>query len=140
MSLVNAIIARLSQDPEFGEAVGDRIGPSLILPSLPAASIRIVYDRRPQHLKGAQGIRSTLVQVDVIARTFDEADRLGRRCIAILLPATLADGIRFQRGMVAGHRVAGEIGNGPHPAAQAARSAPQLFRASVDLNLTHNAP
>lgn len=68
--------------------------------ALPAVTLQIIDDEREQHMKGVQGMLSTLVQIDAWATTYAAAKALKEAIIAALLPANTSNGIKFGRAFV----------------------------------------
>lgn len=68
--------------------------------ALPAASFQVISDPMPQHLKGFDPLRRTLVQLDCWAETYAKAKQLKVQLIAALVPSQTGNGIRFDRMMI----------------------------------------
>lgn len=90
--------------------------------ALPAVTLQIISDLRPQHLKGFRSIRDTRVQIDCWAATYAAVTALKEAVLAAVVPENTANGIRFDRAIIDGERDLGE------------RTETQfIHRASVDL-------
>jgi hypothetical protein len=76
--------------------------------ALPAVTLQVVSDPRPQHLKGFESIRGTLVQIDCWADTYAVAATLKEAVLAAVVPESTANGIRFDRAMIESIRDLGE--------------------------------
>ena len=64
--------------------------------ALPAITLNLVVDRRPQHMGGFQSVRDGDLQVDVWATKFSDKKAIKEAVIAALAPAYPGNGIRFQ--------------------------------------------
>ena len=74
----------------------------------PYVRMNTVSDPRPEHLQGYDSARTTRVQVDVFADTYEEARTLSETIIAAVAePATVA-GVKFGRTKAEGPRDLGE--------------------------------
>lgn len=135
MSMKNALERRLLDTRAIADRVGARVGWSRRLEGLPAITMQVIADPRPQHLKGFQRTRATQVQLDVWAASEDQAEEIRELCIEHLTPAALIDGIKFQRAMIDNVRSGAE----PEQSGQPQRSRGELFRESIDFTFTHNA-
>lgn len=90
--------------------------------SLPAVTLQIISDFRPQHLKGFNPLRDTRVQIDCWAATYAQVTALKEAVLAAVVPENTSNGIRFDRAIIDGERDLGE------------RTETQfIHRASVDL-------
>lgn len=67
---------------------------------LPAVTLQIVGDERPQHLKGFDDLRPTLVQIDCWALSSVSRSLLREAVIAAVVPEVVANGIRFNRAII----------------------------------------
>lgn len=76
--------------------------------ALPAVTLNIVTDLRPQHLKGFDETRDTRVQIDCWASTYAAATALKEAVLAAVVPLNTANGIRFDRAIIDGERDLGE--------------------------------
>lgn len=135
MTFKQAIVARLLGAAAVAEIIGVRAGWTRRLQQLPAISLLIVADPRPQHMDGAQRVRPTWIQLDAWAGSDELAATLREAAIASLTPPALVDGIQFQRGFVTGLRAGPE----QERSGTALRAIPELFRESIDFKLTHDA-
>lgn len=81
---------------------------------LPAVTLQTINDPRPQHLKGFNPLRDTLVQIDCWADTKTGADgytavqALKEAVLAAVVPEHTANGIRFDRAIIETIRDGGE--------------------------------
>jgi hypothetical protein len=90
--------------------------------SLPAITLQIISDLRPQHLKGFNGLRDTTVQLDCWGATYSEVTALKEAALLAIVPSVTSNGIRFDRAIIDSERDLGE------------RTETQfIHRASVDL-------
>lgn len=78
------------------------------LAQMPAVTLQIVSDPRPQHLKGFQELRDTHVQVDVWSITYVTNKTITEAVLTALVPEVTSNGIRFNRAMVDSVRDLGE--------------------------------
>lgn len=78
------------------------------LAALPAVTLQVISDPRPQHLKGFEETRRTLVQIDCWAETYAAAKALKEAVLAAVVPENSSNGIRFDRAMVDSDRTTGE--------------------------------
>ena len=95
--------------------------------SVPAITLHLVSDPRPQHLKGLDGARGTRVQLDAWASTHSEASALAQAAIGALQPPADVAGKRFATSSIDGQRGATE----------ATAAGLILHRQSVDLLVWH---
>lgn len=104
------VLTRLLTAPAVSGFVGSRIN-WVTRPqkeALPAVSLQVISDPRPEHLKGFDGARETRVQCDCWAASYSGALGLARACIAALRePATVQDK-KFGHARVEGQRDLGE--------------------------------
>lgn len=75
---------------------------------LPAVTLQIISDFRPQHLKGFDQTRDTRVQIDCWAATYAAAIALKEAVLAAVVPINTSNGIRFDRAIIDGERDLGE--------------------------------
>lgn len=136
MSLLSEVEARLRADDAFLAGTSGRIGTTRRLAALPGVTMQTVSGARGEHFKGAQPA-TTMVQVDIWARSEPEAAGLREQAIAILRPAAESGAIRFQRAQVTNIRSGMESGTQPTGAARGAQVAPELYRESIDFIFTH---
>lgn len=69
---------------------------------LPAITMDIIDDPRPQHMQGFQGLRPSYVQIDIWAKNPSSRASIREAVIAALVPAVTTDGHRFARAFVEG--------------------------------------
>lgn len=135
MSFELALAKRMLDDETIKGLVGTRVD-WMRRPGrdLPACTLQIVSDARPQHFKGFQAVRQTRVQVDCWAATFAGAIALRDAAIAALTPAATIANVRFDRANVASVRP-GFDGDGT-----ASEGQPQgeLYREIIDFIFLHN--
>lgn len=91
---------------------------------LPAVTLTVVSDPRPQHLKGFFALRETVVQADCLAESHKQATDLAEAVIAALVPEHSGNGIVFNRALVDAVRDLGEQ-----------TETHFIYRTSVDLRL-----
>lgn len=68
--------------------------------ALPAITLQTISDIRPQHMKGNQASRESIVQVDVWATSYASAREISEEVIAALVPENTSNGIIFGRAFV----------------------------------------
>jgi hypothetical protein len=105
-----AFLKRILDAPGIAAQVDDRV--EFLRRSegdpLPAINLFVASDDRPDHFKGAQELRRSRVQVDVMADDMLEALDLAERAIAAVRdPATVEDVI-FERASIEGPETSGE--------------------------------
>ncbi len=134
MKFSDAVKARLIGDAVIRRAAG-MIDWTLILTALPAITLQIVADSRPQHQKGFLKVRPTTVQVDVWAEDAATAEDLRDLCIELLVQSATLDNVQFQRATI------GQVTGGPEREQPGApqRQRGQMFRYSFDITFNHNA-
>lgn len=76
--------------------------------ALPAVTLQIITDLRPQHLKGFNELRDTRVQIDCWAATYAAVTALKEAVLAAVVPLNTSNGIRFDRAIIDGERDLGE--------------------------------
>lgn len=110
MDMQGALRARLTNAAAVTNHVGQRIywidRPQA--QALPAITLQIISDGRPQHLKGFHEIRDTRVQIDVWSLTYATNKTITEAVIATLVPEDTSNAIRFNRSLVEGVRDLGE--------------------------------
>lgn len=97
-----ALTARLLADTDLAALVGDRIN-WLTRPEedgLPAITLQVISDPRPQHFDGFQELRETRVQVDVWAQDYLAALNVTETTIAALASETTTGGTHFRRSFI----------------------------------------
>ena len=135
MSFEAAVAKRLLDDAAVKALVQSRVD-WMRRPGrqLPACTMQIVSDARPQHYKGFQGVRQTRVQVDCWSATFADAIALRDAVIAALVPGATVAGVRFDRAAVASVRP-GFDGDGT---ASEGQPHGELYREIIDFIFLHN--
>lgn len=93
----------------------------------PAVTLRIVADDRPQHLKGFDGARPTLVQCDSWALEYAKAHALAQVCIHAIASPAMVDGKRFGAAQF----------EGPRDLSEQLRAGFTVYRQSVDMTIWH---
>jgi hypothetical protein len=76
--------------------------------ALPAVTLQIISDQRPQHLKGFNPVRDTRVQVDCWGNSYGEVTALKEAVLAAVVPEATGNGIRFCRAIIDSERDLGE--------------------------------
>jgi len=131
----DALEARMRADETITGPIGGRIEWGRRIEAIPAVTLQIVSDPRPQHMKGFQTVRSTDVQIDVWSATAAEAAKIRNVLIDRLVAPALVEQVRFQRAMITNTR-----GGSEQPqAGQTQRFRGELFRQSIDITFTHDA-
>lgn len=133
MSIEDAIEARVRAIDLITARVGDQVAWGRRLAGAPAISMQLVADPRPQHFKGFQFWRPTLIQIDVLARTAAEARALRDALIAGLAEADSVSGVRFRRAEILNVR-----GSAVDQQGADLRIRPEIFRESIDIRFWHN--
>lgn len=135
MTLEDAIQIRLLASDDLTARIADRVGWTRRLTGIPAITLQVISDPRPQHFKGFQPTRPTLVQLDVWSADPREAAAIRGICIAALTPAQAVEDVRFQRAMVTSVRSGAE----PDRGGDRQTYAGELHRESIDFSFLHNA-
>lgn len=130
MTLEDALASRLTGLPVR------TVGWTRQIQALPAVTLQVIADPRPQHMKGFQSVRQTTVQVDAWGATATIARTVRDAAIAALTPARLVGGVQFQRALITNIR-SGPEQQQPGPAQPRVRA--ELHRESIDFIFTHNA-
>ncbi len=128
-----ALEARIRALPEIASTTGLSISWGRRLPGLPALSLEVVADPRPQHFKGFQSVRATLVQIDVLAKTPDQARALREALIRGLVDPDATSTVRFRRSEVTGVRTTTAEQQGADN-----RIRPEVHHHSIDIRFWHN--
>lgn len=131
--LEDAIELRVREVALVAQEVGSAVAWGRRLPGLPSISLQIVSDPRPQHLKGFQSSRPTLAQVDVLAKTPEQARALREALINALVVSASIGTVRFQRAEVTNVRAGAAEQQGGDM-----RLRPEIFRESIDIRFWHN--
>lgn len=76
--------------------------------ALPAITLQVVSDPRPQHLQGFNSLRPTRVQLDAWGDSYADVRALTEAAIAAVVPEGVFNGVTFNRAMVDGSRDLGE--------------------------------
>jgi hypothetical protein len=128
MNFKEGVTARLLQAAPVIALAGDRINwvvrPQLS--ALPALTLQIIGDPRPQHLKGFDGARGTRLQIDAWAETSAAAGALASAAIAALAEPLTISGKQFGGAQVDGPRDLGQQVGGSF-----------VHRQSADLIIRH---
>jgi hypothetical protein len=128
MDLQAGIRSRLLADASVAGAVGTRVfwvtRPQAT--ALPAIVLQVIDDRRPVHLQGMEGSRSSRVQLDTYAATYAAAVALAREAIDKLKDPETVSGKEFGPAFVDSLRDLSENVNGT-----------LIHRQSVDLLIWH---
>lgn len=104
-----AFLKRILDTQAIADLVGDRVeyGRRNEGDPLPAIDLNVTSDDRPDHFKGAQGLRMSRVQVDVFADDLVEALEIAELAIAAVRdPATVED-VQFERAGIEGPETSG---------------------------------
>lgn len=137
MTFESALLARLLGDEPISSATGGRVEFGRTFTALPAVSLQIIADPRPQHLKGFHSTRATDVQIDIWAKTVETGAPLREQIITLLVASAESEGVQFQRAMITNVRAGAEQQqSGPVPV-QRVRG--ELHRTSIDITFTHDA-
>lgn len=70
--------------------------------ALPAVTLQVTADPRPNHFGGRQGLRQTRLQVDCWGETADAAVSAAERIIEIIGDPAVVDGVRFEKPLIEG--------------------------------------
>jgi hypothetical protein len=136
MNFHEGVTRRLLDSAAVTDIVGQRLnwGTRVQGEPLPAITLQVVSDPRLSHLKGADGARTTRLQVDCWAKDMLVTLALASAVIATLQPPAIVSGKKFGGARVDGQRDLGEtVGSGN--AAQS--SGTYIHRQSVDLIIRH---
>lgn len=108
--LTSALCGRLSADAEVSGIVGAKVYPVIVGQKAEPPYIRylVVSDPRPQHMKGYDGARQTLVQIDCYAADYGVSRQLAQAVVDALANPAEHGGIHFGRGKAEGPRDFGE--------------------------------
>lgn len=96
--------------------------------TLPAITLQIISEDRPQHMKGFTGLDWARVQIDAWALSYGEAKGIVEAVIAAIAPAATGNGVRFTRSFVDGVRDLTERVD-----------TKTIFRTTIDLMIHHAA-
>lgn len=134
MSLESDLSARLLNAPALSSLSGRVDWMRRPGRALPAVTLQVVSDPRPQHYRGFQRVRPTQVQIDIWAAGAGEAAALREAVIATLTPAVTVGATSFQRAIVLNVRPGFEQQDASDGQPQG-----ELYRQSIDFTFTHNA-
>lgn len=135
MTIEEALTARITEDEHFAGMLAEDGGWSRRLRSLPALTLQIITDARPQHMTGMMRVRPTMIQIDAWAERADEVAAVRDALIDFFIPARRVGTVQFQRAQVTGVRTGTDFERGTEPD----RYRDALMRASIDFIFTHNA-
>ena len=76
--------------------------------ALPAITLQVVSELRPQHMAGFDGLRDVTVQIDIWGNSYVETKSIMEAVIAALTPAQTGNGINFARSFIDSIRDLGE--------------------------------
>lgn len=76
--------------------------------AMPAITLQVISDERPQDMEGFVSARATTVQVDCWATSYAAKTQLAEAVIASIVPAQTSNGIKFLRSFVDSVRDLGE--------------------------------
>lgn len=124
-----ALRARLLRADAVRAICGDRVSWQLRPEggALPAITLSTISDVRPRHLKGRDGARSTLVQVDCWATSYGAAHALAMAAIGAIEPPAMIEGKRFGSASIAG----------PRDLSEELKTGTTIYRLSVDCSIWH---
>ena len=101
MDMQAALRDRLVDSVAVGAICSDRIywidRPQL--DSLPAITLQVVTDSRPQHLKGFDTYQRTTIQIDCWGETYAVCRQMTEAVIAEVVPEHTGNGIEFMRAI-----------------------------------------
>lgn len=129
MDLISGLKARLQADVAIAVAVDTRVHANELPQDgqLPAITLTVISDPRPQHLKGQDGARGTRVQMDVWALRYEQVAQIAAWASVALHPPATIDGKRFGPARIDGARDLPEnLSDGK-----------RIYRRSVDLIVWH---
>ena len=110
MNMQGALRARLLAAPDVTARVGRRVDwvnrPQAA--DLPAITLQVVSEDRPQHMRGFDGLRTTRVQIDIFAKTYAETKQIAEAVFETVITAGTFSGITFERSFFDGSRDLGE--------------------------------
>lgn len=104
-----AFLKRILDDAPTAALVDDRAeyGRSAETVPLPRIDLNVTSDPRPDHFKGAQGLRMSRVQVDVFSATLSEALEIAELAIAAIRDPAVVDDVTFERSGIEGPETSG---------------------------------
>jgi hypothetical protein len=114
-------VKALAKKPSI--AWGDRPQAS----ALPAVTLDLIYDARPQHMTGFQEMRGTQVQGDCWSPDRSQARDLREALIAAVVPVATIGGTRFGRSFV--ERSSSSF--------EQLEAGPMIYRERVDFTIWH---
>ncbi len=76
--------------------------------ALPAISMQMVSDERPQHMTGFDGLNMARVQIDCWANSYASVRALAEASLDAVVGAVTSNGIRFERAFTDSIRDLGE--------------------------------
>ena len=134
MTFEDALVERTKAITLVAQRCGGRVGWDPRLEGAPAIVLQIISDARPQHYKGFQPIRPTIVQVDIWSIDPREAVALREAVIVGLIDPARIGAIGFQRATILNVRSDSSLN----------QSTMQRFRdalacESIDFSFLHNA-
>jgi hypothetical protein len=102
MSWKAALVARLLTTPEVFALTGNEIEWNDLAADapLPAITLQVISDPRPQNHDGFDGFRGTRVQVNCLARTASQAEALLELVIPVLVLPAVVGSTTFLRSFV----------------------------------------
>jgi hypothetical protein len=110
MDMAGALRARLLAAPAVTALVGQRVywvdRPQTT--GLPAITLQLVSEGRPQHMGGFDGLFDARVQVDIWSESHAEAWVISEAVIAAIIPEQTGNGISFSRAFLDARRDLGE--------------------------------
>lgn len=134
MTFEQAVESRAKAIATVARLAGDRVSWDLRIEREPAITMQVTADPRPQHYKGFQSLRGTLVQFDVWSDDPAEAAELREALIVGLVAPAVIGGIRFERAVIRGVR-----GGGLPNTASTQKFRDAMARESIDILFQHNA-
>ncbi|MEN2748185.1 hypothetical protein [Sphingomonas sp. T9W2] len=128
MSFEAALAKRLLSAAPISEAVGTRVDWMRRVQGaeVPAITLHTISDRRGQHMKGFHPTVAR-IQIDIWSVDFLSSLALRDAAIAAVVPATMIDGVRFQRGQDVSVRADRE----------ASGDGTDLYRQIIDIQFTY---
>lgn len=78
------------------------------LSDLPAITLQIITEARPQHMLGFVGLDASMVQMDIWGTSYAQVQQLKEAAIAAVIQENTANSVRFARAFVDSIRDLGE--------------------------------
>jgi hypothetical protein len=111
MDWQGALRSRLIDDGAVAALVGNRIywveRPQTS--SLPAITLQVITEDRPQNMNGFVGMDSNTVQLDIWGNSYAQVQQAKEAALSAIVPETIANGVSFERAFISTARDLGEM-------------------------------